>query len=283
MASSGRVPRHPYGGVSARARVASRRDRLLAAGLELFGTQGYLRTTIDQVCAEAGLTKRYFYESSCSCEDLLGGLVRSMWVEAAQRGMAALEAAQRGPESRIRQGIGAVVGYYTGDTRRGRVTFFEAVGISDRIEVQRREYVGAFTTLLQSCAAELLGERVPTEIGSVISPPLSWPRSCAAWTNSRPPSTWPRSNMGLAACARYESLRPGPGNPDRAEVMRARMSQTAAAFSSAQYGYSRQAGGGGAAGVVSGGRGLVGQHRSRLLFQVIPGRRSSLGVGHRPV
>jgi AcrR family transcriptional regulator len=154
MASSARLPRSPYGGVSAGARVASRRDRLLAAGLELFGTQGYLRTTIDQVCAQAGLTKRYFYESFRSCEDLLGALVRSLWVEAAQRGMAAVAAAQGGPESRIRQGIGAVVSYYTGDVRRGRVAF---------LEVQRREYVGVFTTLLHSYAAELLGERVPPE------------------------------------------------------------------------------------------------------------------------
>jgi len=56
-----------------------------------------------------------------------------------------------------------VVGYYTGDIRRGRVAFLEAVRISDRIEAQRREYVGVFTTLLQSYAAELLGEQVPPE------------------------------------------------------------------------------------------------------------------------
>jgi len=149
--------------VSAGARVAARRSRLLAAGLELFGTQGYLRTTIDQVCAEAGLTKRYFYESFRSCEDLLGALVRSLWVEAAQRGIAAVEAARGGPEARIRQGIGAVVEYYTGDVRRGRVAFLAAAGISDRVEVQRREYVGVFTTLLQSYAAELLGEVTPPQ------------------------------------------------------------------------------------------------------------------------
>jgi hypothetical protein len=77
--------------------------------------------------------------------------------------MAAVGAARGGPESRIRQGIGAVVDYYTGDARRGRVAFLAAAGISDRIEVQRREYVGVFTTLLRSYAAELLGERVPPE------------------------------------------------------------------------------------------------------------------------
>jgi AcrR family transcriptional regulator len=149
--------------VSAGARVAARRARLLAAGLESFGTQGYLRTTIDQVCVEAGLTKRYFYESFRSCEDLLGALVRSLWVEAAQRGMAAVEAAPAGVDAQIRQGIGAVVDYYTGDPRRGRVAFLEAVGISDRIEVQRREYVDMFTALLESYAAELLGDLIPPE------------------------------------------------------------------------------------------------------------------------
>jgi AcrR family transcriptional regulator len=164
VVSSGRVPRNRYGGVSASERVAARRDRLLAAGLGLFGTRGYLRTTIDQVCAEAGLTKRYFYESFRSCEDLLTELVRTLQAEAARCGMAAVEeAAAAGPQVRVRQGIGAVVDYYTGDIRRGRVVFVESAGISDRIEGYRREYVGVFTALLQSYAAELLGEMIPPE------------------------------------------------------------------------------------------------------------------------
>ena len=163
MASSGSVLRNPYGGVSAEARVAARRSRLLSAGLQLFGTQGYQLTTIDQVCAEAELTKRYFYENFRSCEDLLGALVRNLWGEAARCGMAAVEAAPAEPFAQVRQGIGAVVGYYTGDVRRGRVAFLAAVGISDQIDAQRREYVGVFTTLLQSYAAELLGEQVPPE------------------------------------------------------------------------------------------------------------------------
>jgi AcrR family transcriptional regulator len=163
MASPGRIPRNRYGGVSAGERVAARRERLLAAGLELFGTQGYLRTPIDQVCAEAGLTKRYFYESFRSCEDLLSALVRGLWAEAAQHGMAAVEAAPGGPRARIRRGIGAVVGYYTDDIRRGRVAFVESAGISDRIEGQRRENADVLAALLQSYAGELLGDLVPPE------------------------------------------------------------------------------------------------------------------------
>ncbi|RUP35250.1 MAG: TetR family transcriptional regulator, partial [Gordonia sp. (in: high G+C Gram-positive bacteria)] len=37
-------------------RVAQRRDRFLAAGLELFGTRGYQSTSVRAVCREAGLS-----------------------------------------------------------------------------------------------------------------------------------------------------------------------------------------------------------------------------------
>src|ERR1700694_5912133 len=64
------LARRPYGRVSAEDRSAERRRRLLDAGLELFGTKGIAATTIADVCGEAGLTKRYFYESFATIEDL---------------------------------------------------------------------------------------------------------------------------------------------------------------------------------------------------------------------
>jgi AcrR family transcriptional regulator len=73
VATEAAVPTHlvrPYGGVSARDRVAARRGRLLAAGLELFGTRGIAAVGVGDVCVEAGLTKRYFYESFPSIEAL---------------------------------------------------------------------------------------------------------------------------------------------------------------------------------------------------------------------
>src|ERR1700745_3649730 len=58
-----RVPQRTYGGVSADERIAARRARLLGAGLELFGTRGFAATGVKDVCRQAGLTDRYFYES----------------------------------------------------------------------------------------------------------------------------------------------------------------------------------------------------------------------------
>lgn len=65
----------PYRGRSAEERRAERRERLLDAGLELFGTDGVTATTVDRICAEAGLTKRYFYESFESPTALLDAVV----------------------------------------------------------------------------------------------------------------------------------------------------------------------------------------------------------------
>src|SRR5436189_750000 len=61
--SSTSVPQRPYGGISASERVAARRERLLAAGLELYGTHGFAATGVKDLCRAAGLTDRYFYES----------------------------------------------------------------------------------------------------------------------------------------------------------------------------------------------------------------------------
>jgi AcrR family transcriptional regulator len=63
------VPR-PYRGVSATDRRSRRRQRLIDAGLQLFGTRGIAAVGIVDVCAEAGLTKRYFYENFASIDTL---------------------------------------------------------------------------------------------------------------------------------------------------------------------------------------------------------------------
>ena len=61
--SSGAALPRPYRGVSATDRRDQRRQRLIDAGLQLFGTRGIAAVGIVDVCAEAGLTKRYFYEN----------------------------------------------------------------------------------------------------------------------------------------------------------------------------------------------------------------------------
>lgn len=67
-----------YRGVPASQRRAERRERLIAAGIDLFGTRGIAATRVDDVCAAAGLTKRYFYESFASLDDLVNAVAESV-------------------------------------------------------------------------------------------------------------------------------------------------------------------------------------------------------------
>ncbi len=52
-----------YKGIDSIQRRAERRGKLIEAGIEVFGSQGFHEATVKQICTAAGLTERYFYES----------------------------------------------------------------------------------------------------------------------------------------------------------------------------------------------------------------------------
>ena len=64
--------------------MAGRRARFIEAGIEVFGQQGLRGATVRGVCAAAGLTDRYFYESFPSLEALLQAVYQQLSDELAQ-------------------------------------------------------------------------------------------------------------------------------------------------------------------------------------------------------
>ncbi len=68
-----------YRGASAPERRADRRARLLAACLDVIGEVGVLGVTVDAVCARAGLTKRYFYETFADREAALDAVADDVY------------------------------------------------------------------------------------------------------------------------------------------------------------------------------------------------------------
>jgi AcrR family transcriptional regulator len=72
------APVRTYGGLAMAERVAARRARFVEAGIDLFGTQGFRGATVRGICAAAGLTDRYFYESFATLEALLGEVYRTL-------------------------------------------------------------------------------------------------------------------------------------------------------------------------------------------------------------
>src|SRR3546814_864218 len=52
-----------FRGLDGEERQRQRREQLIEAGLNAFGGKGYHSTGVREICAEAKLTERYFYES----------------------------------------------------------------------------------------------------------------------------------------------------------------------------------------------------------------------------
>ena len=145
-----------YRGVSAEDRRARRREQLLEAGLDLLGTAGWSATTMTAVCARAGLTERYFYESFADREALLVAVFDRISAEAAAAVLAAIEASPREARARSRAAIAAFVELMTDDPRKGRVAFVEALG-SEALTRRRYEAIRAFAALLAEQAREFYG------------------------------------------------------------------------------------------------------------------------------
>ena len=145
-----------YRGVSAEDRRARRREQLLDAGLDLLGTEGWSATTMTAICARAGLTERYFYESFVGREALLLAVFDRVTAEAAEVVLAAIEASPREARARSRAAIAAFVELMTDDRRKGRVAFVEALG-SEALARRRYEAIRAFAAILVEQAREFYG------------------------------------------------------------------------------------------------------------------------------
>src|SRR3954468_21515215 len=119
--STPRVPRRAYGGISADERIAARRAKLLDAGLELFGTRGFSSTGVKDVCREAGVTDRYFYESFNDSQALFLAVFDRLNDELFVAVATAVAECGDKPEEQLRTAIGTFIHALAADPRKPRV------------------------------------------------------------------------------------------------------------------------------------------------------------------
>ncbi|MGZ4525439.1 MAG: TetR/AcrR family transcriptional regulator [Mycobacterium sp.] len=113
----------PYRGVEAAQRLAARRNRLLAAGLDLLGAdqEDISGVTVRSVCRQAGLAARYFYESFTDKDQFVAAVYDWAVADLAATTQAAVAAVPAGEQTRA--GIANIVRTITGDARVGRLLF----------------------------------------------------------------------------------------------------------------------------------------------------------------
>lgn len=146
-----------YKGVSAAERAAERRRRLLDATLSVWADPG-ARTTMTAVCAEAGLTERYFYESFTGLDAALTAVLEEVATEIETVTLAAAEAGGTDPAVRIHAAVGAFVDLLVADPRKGRVAIIEAAALPS-LRGRRTELLRHFAHLAAEEAHETHGQR----------------------------------------------------------------------------------------------------------------------------
>lgn len=150
-----------YAGATTVERVAARRARIVEAALDLLADGGWRALNVEAVSRAAGLTKRYFYESFASVDELGAAIVGQIEgeivaaVDADAPGDAVGDPADLSVAS-ARIAIGALIRYLAGDPRRARAVFVEMAGspeanrlrlglmrgIAERVTVRARQYHG---------------------------------------------------------------------------------------------------------------------------------------------
>jgi len=146
-----------YAGLSGPERRAERRERLLEAGLELFGTLGFGKTTIPLLCSTSGVTARHFYEEFESRAQLLRTLYDRIADTAFERVIDALRRRDMDVRERIYESSAAYFRYLTSDPRLARIYTIEAVGMHAELETHRRAKREAFVKQLTKAAERISG------------------------------------------------------------------------------------------------------------------------------
>ncbi|MBO2454374.1 TetR/AcrR family transcriptional regulator [Actinomadura barringtoniae] len=153
-----------YQGMDGHEREANRRERLLQTGLDLFGTVGYHDTTVVDICRQAGVARRFFYESFADREALLLA-VYDVQIQRLQ-GAVLNAVAAAGPriEDMVEASIDAYVHQVLADERAGRLIFVEIFRGGPTAEARRHEVRHQFYELIITLLTESLSTPRSTRI-----------------------------------------------------------------------------------------------------------------------
>lgn len=141
-------PGRRYGGVDKEERQRQRRERLITAALSVFGDKGYHASTVRDVCREAGLTSRYFYESFESMESLFEALYIDVSRRLMHTTMQTLQQTPMAPDKLAEAALRTFLEFIREDPRRARVMLIDALNVGPGTQRMSSESSRDFATLI---------------------------------------------------------------------------------------------------------------------------------------
>lgn len=163
-----------YGGVDAAERRRDRQRKLIDAGLAVFGERGYHLSTVRDICAQAGLTERYFYESFKTLGELFDAVYTELRTLVQQRVMESIIARGLSNPDPMAMGEGSLRAWYAflhEDPRRARIMLIDAVSVSDSGMRGAEAAINEFKTMLRTFVGMLYpdAERYGVDMDVIVS------------------------------------------------------------------------------------------------------------------
>lgn len=155
--------RRKYAGKDAKTRQAERRQKLVQAGMTLFGRDGFAATSIDALCSEAGLTKRYFYESFASSEELLTETYRVATQDLMDALIRAASPHLADSRALVHSGVEEVFRFVRSQPHKARLIMIEATSVRSQLGRVYGKSYGAFVDLLVDFTKPFLGSDAPND------------------------------------------------------------------------------------------------------------------------
>lgn len=179
-----------YGGVDAAERRRERQRKLIDAGIEVFGTRGFHLSTVRDICSQAGLTERYFYESFKTLGELFDAVYAELRSMVQQRVMTSVIAKGLNQPEPLSMGESTLRAWYAflhEDVRRGRIMLVDAVSVSESgmrgAEATINEFKGMVHTFMIMLYPSLAKDGVDMDVivsglvGATIYIAKSWTQS----------------------------------------------------------------------------------------------------------
>lgn len=148
------VPGRRFRGLDPDERRRQRREQLIDAGLKTFGSRGFHAVGVREVCAEAHLTERYFYESFSNREALFQAVyehaitvVRKAIVDAI------VQHTPGDPRNMARAALRAFLETLRDDPLLPRILLIDSLGVDAKVSAESRRATQGFSDLV----AELVG------------------------------------------------------------------------------------------------------------------------------
>ncbi len=144
-----------YGGVSGEERSRQRREKLIEAGLQVFGTLGFDKATMRDICASARLAERYFYENFANIDEAFEAVHLELTAKLlTNMTQAVAKAPAEQPLKKAAAGLTAYYSFIQEDPRRAQIILLDAAKLGHNNVHHTGSTMHGFATFMADIVAD---------------------------------------------------------------------------------------------------------------------------------